>query len=103
MDMSLNGGLGDVTRKNVPIGTGFTEGMAISHQLNNVADGSSAASAMGRRTMWCAASSPKPASGRPLSSTFAGPMAPDGIYVNILTNGHASVHGHTALLRLQVT
>lgn len=35
VDMSLNGGLGDVTQKNVLIGTGFTEGMAISHQLNN--------------------------------------------------------------------
>lgn len=35
VDMSQNGGLGDVTLKNVLIGTGFTEGMAISHQLNN--------------------------------------------------------------------
>jgi hypothetical protein len=35
VDMSLNGGLGDVTLKNILIGTGYTEGMALSHQLNN--------------------------------------------------------------------
>lgn len=35
VDMSLNGGLGEVVLKNIPVGTGFTEGMAVSHQLPN--------------------------------------------------------------------
>lgn len=35
VDMNLNGGLGDVVLKNQLIGSGFTEGLAISHQLNN--------------------------------------------------------------------
>jgi gliding motility-associated-like protein len=35
IDMALNGGLGDVVLKNQPIGSGFTEGLAISHQLPN--------------------------------------------------------------------
>jgi hypothetical protein len=33
--MTLNGGLGDVTLKNIPIGTAFTEALAISHVLPN--------------------------------------------------------------------
>lgn len=35
IDMSLNGGLGDVTQKNVYMGSGFKEGMSISHQARN--------------------------------------------------------------------
>ena len=35
IDMSLNGGLGDVTLKNVFIASGFTEGMTLSHQKRN--------------------------------------------------------------------
>ena len=35
VDMSLNGGLGEVVLKNIPLGTGFTEGLAVSHQLPN--------------------------------------------------------------------
>lgn len=35
IDMSLNGGLGAVTQKNVYLGSGFKEGMSISHQARN--------------------------------------------------------------------
>jgi hypothetical protein len=35
IDMDLNGGLGDVAQKNIYIGSKFTEGMTISHQMRN--------------------------------------------------------------------
>ncbi|MBK8585034.1 MAG: hypothetical protein IPN88_06245 [Bacteroidetes bacterium] len=35
IDMSLNGGLGAVTQKNIYLGSGFKEGMSISHQARN--------------------------------------------------------------------
>ena len=35
IDMSLNGGLGDITQKNIYLGSGFREGLTISHQMRN--------------------------------------------------------------------
>ncbi len=35
IDLNLNGGLGDVSQRNIYLGSGYTEGMTVSHQMRN--------------------------------------------------------------------